>query len=313
VTRHFLEIDDLTPPELAAVLAVAERPPAPALAGRGVALVMGLPSARTRNSTEMAVVDLGGHPVTMGAAELGVDTRESAEDLARTLAQYHRVICARVPDHQVLVRMAGAVDAGHFDVPIVNLLSSDAHPVQALADLLTLRDVLGGGGPEALQGVTVAWIGDANNVARSFCLAAVASGLCVQVGAPDGYGFTEADRVRIAQFGTAAGLGGELLEFASASDAVAGARAVCTDVWISMGQEGERAERLSAFAQFQVNEVLMGKAAPDAVVLHCLPAHRGEEIDDVVLDGPRSRVWQQAAHRRTAMRGLLTWLVEVQR
>jgi len=307
VTRHFLEVDDLTPAEVAEVLDASRRDLGRPLAGKGVALVMGLPSARTRNSTELAVVDLGGHPVALSASEVGIDTRETAEDLARTLAQYHRVVAARVTDHGVLERMAGALDDAGMEVPVVNLLSPLAHPVQALADLLTLDDEVGG--RDALRGRRLAWVGDANNVARSLALAAVAIGLEVAVASPPGHRFEEADLRRISRFAAAAGLGGSVRVAESPAEAADGAVAVSTDVWVSMGQEAERAQRLASFAGYKVDEALLDAAGPDTVLLHCLPAHRGEEVTTGALEGGRSRVWPQAAHRRTAMRGLLGWLV----
>lgn len=307
MTRHFLEVDDLAPTEIAEVLDASRSDLGRPLEGMGVALVMGLPSARTRNSTELAVVDLGGHPVAMSAAEVGIDSRETAEDLARTLAQYHRVIAARVTDHRVLERMTGALDDAGIDVPVVNLLSPQAHPVQALADLLTLDDELGGRG--ALRGRRLAWIGDANNVARSLALAAVAVGCKVAVAAPEGHGFDRPDLERIERYAAAAGLGGSVAVAASPAEAADGAVAVSTDVWVSMGQEAEREQRLARFAGYQVDEALLDAAGPGTVFLHCLPAHRGEEVTAGALEGKRSRVWPQAAHRRTAMRGLLGWLV----
>ena len=307
MTRHFLEIDDASPAELASILARARPGGVRPLEGAGVALVMGLPSARTRNSTEMAVVDLGGHPIAMGAAEIGIDTRETAEDVARTLAQYHRVLCVRVHDHGVLVRMAAALDASSFDVPVVNLLSSAGHPVQALADVLTLADEVGGAGQ---VGMRVAWVGDANNVALSLALAAVGVGMHVTTASPEGYRFAEYDVARIERYAELAGLGGAFAQSDSPREAVEGAAAVCTDVCVSMGQEAERAARLAAFDGYRVDDALLEAAGHDAVLLHCLPAHRGEEVTAEAIDGKRSRVWEQAANRRVAMRGLLAWLVE---
>ncbi|HEY8081571.1 MAG TPA: ornithine carbamoyltransferase [Acidimicrobiales bacterium] len=308
MTRHFLEIDDVAPAELASILQFASTPHRRVLDGHGVALVMGLPSARTRNSTEMAVVDLGGHPVAMSGAELGIDSRETAEDVARTLAQYHRVLCARLPDHGVLVRMAAAIDEAGLDVPVVNLLSDQGHPVQALADLLTLAGVAGG--IASLAGSRVAWVGDANNVAMSLGLAAVGVGLHVVVASPEGYRFSQGDLARIDRYAAAAGMGGTVSQADHPADAVGGAIAVCTDVWVSMGQEREREARLAAFEPFRVDGSLLDAAGDGVVLLHCLPAHRGEEVTDEVLEDRRSRVWAQAANRRVAMRGLLTWLVE---
>jgi ornithine carbamoyltransferase len=310
VTRHFLDIDDLSCAELEAVLTLASQPAAaamPVLAGRGAGLLFEKPSARTRSSTELAVVALGGHPVYIQGLEVGIDTRETAEDVARTLACYHAVICARVLDHEVLVRMVRALDAPRADrggadgggtVPVVNLLSDRAHPCQVIADLLTLRQVFGD-----LGGRTLAYVGDANNVWRSLALGAAMVGMAFRTAAPDGYGPDADDVDRVTR------LGGDIEVTTDPAEAVAGADAVYTDVWTSMGQEEEAELRLKAFSGFTVDDDLLARAAPDAVVLHCLPAHRGEEISAAVIDGPRSRVWRQATNRMHAMRGLLGWLL----
>jgi ornithine carbamoyltransferase len=303
---NLLDIDDLNPEAWNRVLTLAVDPaPAQVLAGHGAALVFEKPSARTRNSTEMAVVDLGGHPVYIQRDEVGLDTRETAEDVARTLACYHRVLCARVFDHRVLVRMAAALERSGFDVPVVNLLSDAAHPCQAVADVLTMREVLG-----PLAGRSLAYIGDANNMARSLGKAALLEGMEVRVASPAGYAFTIAELSALQAFADAAGRGGTVQMSDDPQQAVKGASALYTDVWTSMGQEEERAARLAAFAGFTIDDQLVEAAGADAVVLHCLPAHRGEEITDSVLEGPRSVVWRQAAHRRTAMRGILSWAVE---
>ncbi|MGH9081835.1 MAG: ornithine carbamoyltransferase [Acidimicrobiales bacterium] len=306
MTRHLLDVDDLLPGELDEVLAAAGRHDlAPVLAGGGVAMVFEKPSARTRNATEMAVVGLGGHPVHIVGSELGIGAREPVGDVARTLACYHRVICARVADHRTLVGMAEALDGAGVPVPVVNLLSDLAHPGQAVADLLTLRDAFGAGG---LTGRTVAYLGDANNVCRSLAKAASVAGMEVRVASPPGYGFDPAEVGELAAAAGRAGRGGTVRSMPDPRQAADGAHAIYTDVWASMGQEGEAARRRQAFAGYSVDEALVALAAPDAVVLHCLPAHRGEEIAASVVDGPRSRVWAQAAHRLTAMRGLLWWL-----
>ncbi|HUI04561.1 MAG TPA: ornithine carbamoyltransferase [Acidimicrobiales bacterium] len=304
MTRHFLDVDDLSCEELDAVLGLAARPAAeapPVLAGRGAALVFEKPSARTRSSTELAVRALGGHPVYIQGAEVGIDARETAEDVARTLACYHAVVCARVLDHEVLVRMAAALDTGAAPapVPVVNLLSDAAHPCQALADLLTLRQVYG-----EVEGRTVAYVGDANNVWRSLALGAAMTGIRLRTACPDGYEPDADDLARVAR------LGGDVELCADPAEAATGADALYTDVWTSMGQEEEAALRRQAFAGYTVDDELLARAAPEAVVLHCLPAHRGEEITASVLEGPRSVVWRQAANRMHAMRGLLAWLLE---
>ena len=297
--RHLLEVDDLAPAEVHRVLDLAASADAArVLAGKGMALVFEKPSARTRNSMEMAVVQLGGHPVYIQGSEVGFDTRESVEDVGRTLACYHAAIGARVFDHSVVDRLAGL-----DEVPVVNLLSDQAHPMQALADLLTIRRELG-----ELEGRTVAYVGDANNVARSLALGAGLTGMRFHIASPPGYGFDDADLDRIRTSGL------EPVIADRAEDAVAGADVVYTDVWTSMGQEDETDQRLRAFAGFQVDERLMSVARPGAVFLHCLPAHRGEEVAAAVVDGSRSRVWAQAANRMNAARGLLVWLLsEAQR
>jgi ornithine carbamoyltransferase len=292
--RHLLEVDELGEDELAAVLDLAESPAPPrVLEGRGMALVFEKPSTRTRHSMELAVVQLGGHPVYATGAEVGFDERESVEDVARTLACYHGAIGARVFEHRTVERMAAV-----SSVPVVNLLSDQAHPLQALADVLTVRQALGG-----LAGRTMAWVGDANNVCRSLCLAAALAGMKLRVASPPGFGLEGDILERVRQ----AGAEPELTVVPT--EAVAGADVVCTDVWVSMGQEGEAERRRAAFADYQVTAELMGRAAPSAVFLHCLPARRGEEVAAEVLDGPRSRVWQQAANRMHAARGALALLL----
>jgi ornithine carbamoyltransferase len=296
--RHLLEVDDLTPDELATVLAFGAAPVGPRpLEGKGMALVFEKPSARTRNSMEMAVVQLGGHPLTIRPDEVGLDTRETVEDVTRTLCCYHAAIGARVFEHSKLERMAAV-----STVPVVNMLSDDAHPLQALADLLTLADELGGVG--ALAGRSIAYVGDGNNVARSLALAAGMVGMDVRIATPKGYEMSDADMARMAAAGV------EPLCTHDPTEAVAGVDAVYTDVWASMGQEAEAGARREAFTGFTVDEALMVGAAESAIFLHCLPAHRGEEVSSEVLEGPKSRVWPQATNRMHAARGALTWLLE---
>jgi ornithine carbamoyltransferase len=300
---NLFDVDDFDVADWEAVLAAALESPAPQrLAGQGVALLFQKPSARTRNSTEMAVVDLGGHPVYIQGTEVGLDTRETAEDVARTLACYHRVLCARVFDHAVFVRMASALERSGFAVPLVNLLSDDAHPCQAVADVLTLRETLG-----SLRGRPLTYVGDANNVSRSLAKAGLLEGMEVRIATPPDYAFSLEELSAWQAFGDALGRGGTVQWTDDPHQAATGAAALYTDVWTSMGQEEERPDRLAAFAGFTVDDAMVAQAAADAVVLHCLPAHRGEEIADSVLEGPRSVVWRQVAHRRTAMRGILAW------
>lgn len=292
--RHLLEIDDLSGDELHRVLELAEMTQPPrVLEGKGVALVFEKPSARTRNSMEMAVSQLGGHPVYIQGHEVGFDKRETVEDVTRTLACYHEVLCARVFDHSTVERMA-TVGAQ----PVVNMLSDAAHPLQGLADVLTMKQEFGD-----LAGRRVAYVGDANNVTRSLALAAHAFGMSVSVAAPPGYGFSEADVDRLAASGC------EPVITNRPEEAVDGADAVYTDVWTSMGQEDEREERLKAFEGFGVDSKLMQKSSADGIFLHCLPAHRGEEVAGDVLEAANSRIWRQAENRMHAARGLLAWLV----
>jgi ornithine carbamoyltransferase len=292
--RHLLEIDDLTKDELFEVIALALDPnPPQVLSRKGMALVFQKPSARTRNSMEMAVKDLGGHPVTIRAEEVDIDSRESAEDVARTLACYHAAIGARVFDHSVLERMAAVAW-----VPVVNLLSDDAHPLQALADLLTMADEFGD-----LNGRTLAYVGDGNNMARSLALAATLAGMEFRIASPPGYALADHDLDRIA------GLVTPPQCFDHPHEAVEGVDVVYTDVWTSMGQELEAADRRQAFEGFTVDERLLAVAGEKAVFLHCLPAHRGEEVSHEVLEGPQSRVWRQAENRMHAARGAVAWLL----
>jgi len=285
VTRHLLDVDDLSAAELATVLDLAEDPdPAQVLAGRGAALLFEKPSNRTRLSMELAVVGLGGHPVSLRNEEVGIDTRETAEDLARVFFGMCALIGARVFEHAKLVRMASAAT-----VPVVNLLSDDAHPVQVLADLLTLRQRLG-----SPQGRVLAYVGDGNNVCRSLMRGAALAGLTMRVATPAGYEPAD-DGVTVLTH--------------DPREAVAGADAVYTDVWASMGQEEEAAARRRDFTGFTVDDALMAQAAPGALFLHCLPAHRGEEVAASVIDGPRSAVWQQSTNRLHAQRGLILWLL----
>ncbi|TMK87751.1 MAG: ornithine carbamoyltransferase [Actinobacteria bacterium] len=295
MTRHFLEVDDLDADELDQVLEAATIPwgeISPVFGGRGAALLFEKPSLRTRNSMELAVAQLGGHPVTIFRDEAGIDSRETAEDVARVLSRYHAVIAARVFEHGLLERLASA-----SRVPVVNMLSDDAHPCQTLADLLTLRQRFG-----VLKGRVLAYVGDGNNVCTSLMLGSVMEQMEVRVATPSGYAppanVVERARDR-----------GDVIITEDPLAAVRGADAIYTDVWASMGQEDETERRRQAFAGFTVDDDLMDAAAPDAVFLHCLPAHRGEEVSASVLEGPQSLVWQQAENRLHAQRGLLYWLL----
>jgi len=295
---HFLDVDDLSAPALRRVLDRAagwkESGKVPdLLSGRAVAALFEKPSARTRVSFEVAVATLGGHCVTLRGEELGLGSRESVADVARTLASYCTVIGARVFDHRVLEEMARV-----GGVPVINLLSDTAHPGQAVGDLLTLEDHLGG----PVEGRRLAFVGDGNNVAASLALAAALTGLEMVIASPSGY---ELDDAVVEK---ARNLGGFVELVSDPFEAVEGADAVYTDVWTSMGQEAENEARQAAFAAYQVNGELMAAARPDTLVLHCLPAKRGLEITDDVLDGPNSVVWTQAENRMHSYRSILVEL-----
>ena len=284
--RHLLTLARLGADDLRSILDLSVEPAKPALRGQGVALYFEKPSARTRNSMELAVVQLGGHPIYLQPQELGIGTRESVEDVTRTLACYHRIVAARVFDHGLLEGMAGVGVA-----PIVNMLSGTDHPLQALADLLTIRELCG-----RIAGVKVAYVGDGdNNVARSLAQACVLLDAELTVASPNGYALSDAP----------AGV----LQTEDPCEAVHGADIVYTDVWISMGQEREREERLTALSSYRVDEALMARA-PSARLLHCLPAHRGEEVSAGVIDGPQSAVWRQAENRMHSARGALRWILQ---
>jgi ornithine carbamoyltransferase len=296
---RLLDIDDITPADFAGMLDTAtawKADPAtvPALlAGKGAALLFEKPSARTRASTEMAVVGLGGHPIYVRAEEVGMGSRESVADVARTFAGFCAVIAARVHDHETLVEMADVAP-----VPVVNLLSDRAHPLQAVADFLTLRELLGD-----LEGRRLVYVGDGNNVAASLAYGAALTGVELTVATPPGY---ELDEIVVSR---ARNLGGVVELSHEPHEAVRGADALYTDVWTSMGQEEETAVRKVAFAGFTVDEELMAAAGEQAWFLHCLPAHRGEEVSAAVIDGPRSAVWQQAANRMDAARAALAFVL----
>ena len=282
--RDLVSIADLTRAELERILVDSERDLGRPLEGRGVALVFQKPSARTRNSMEMAVVQLGGHPVYIQKEEVGLGTRESAEDVARTLACYHAVIAARVMDHRDLLAMAAATDT-----PVLNMLSDKAHPLQALADLLTVKQLLG-----RIEGAKIAFVGDGdNNVCRSLAEACSLLGAELRIASPEGYGL--------------AGPTENVTQLADPAEAVEGADIVYTDVWVSMGQDSEAADRTKAFEPYRVDETLLERC-PKARFLHCLPARRGEEVSAGVIDGPRSAVWLQAENRMHTARGALAWL-----
>jgi len=280
--RHLLSMRDLSAADVAWILAASEIPAPGLLENKGVALYFEKPSARTRNSMELAAAQLGGHPVYLQPAELGIGTRESVEDVTRTLACYHAIIAARVFDHQLLEQMA-AVNAA----PVLNLLSATDHPLQALADLLTIEQLLG-----RIEGARVAFVGEAHNVARSLAEGCAKLGAQFVIASPEGYGFTD----------------GSVRQISDPREAVEGADVVYADVWVSMGDDHSE-KKLAAFAPYQVNEALMAHA-PNAHFMHCLPAHRGEEVSAAVMDGPSSAVWRQAENRMHTARGAMLWMME---
>jgi ornithine carbamoyltransferase len=295
-----LTVDDLSPAALADVLDAAERYRAALAAGeahadlpgRQVALLFGQPSTRTRVSLAVGIDQLGGNAVFLAPGATQLDRGEPLADTARVLARYVDAVVARLPDHGDLDALAD-----HADVPVVNALTDRAHPCQAVADLLTLRHVAGG-----LDGAQAAWVGDGNNVARSFAVAGAMAGVDVRVATPPGYGLGEdvADRV--------GGFPGSVTPVGDAETAVAGADAVYTDVWASMHDDADAATREAAFADYRVDEALL--AGTDAAVMHCLPAHRGEEVTDAVIEGERSVVFRQAENRLHASKALLAALVD---
>ncbi|CAB4998825.1 MAG: ornithine carbamoyltransferase [Actinobacteria bacterium] len=299
MTLNVLELDDLTAIQVASVLDNAaqwKRDPAgipQALKGKGVALVFEKPSARTRLSSEMAVATLSGHPIYIRPEELGIGTRETAEDVARTLGSYCAIIAARVFDHAVLEQMSAV-----SNVPVINLLSDRSHPCQGLADVLTIRELFG-----TVEGRRLAYIGDGNNVTASLAFAAALTGLELIVSSPPGY---ELDPEVVE---SARNLGGSITLIQDPIEAAQGVDAVYTDVWASMGEEAEAEERRVVFAGWQVDDRVMSAASKDAWFMHCLPAHRGEEVTASVIDGDRSAVWAQAANRMHTARALFALVV----
>ena len=286
---HLLSLKDLSRTDIRTILDLSTGPVPRVLEGQGVALYFEKPSARTRNSMEMATVQLGGHPVYLQPAELGIGTRETVEDIARTLGCFHGLIAARVFDHAVLDGLAAA-----SPVPVLNLLSGSDHPLQGLADLLTIEQLVG-----RIDGARVAYVGDGdNNVARSLAQACATMGAQLTIARPAGFVLSDAPP--------------GVRQTEDPAEAVAGADIVYTDVWVSMGQHAEAAERSRMLAPYQVDEALMARA-PDAWFLHCLPARRGEEVTAAVIDGPRSAIWKQAENRMHSARGAMAWMLGASR
>ncbi len=305
VTRHFLTGEELTGDELAALLDRAvelkrERDGAATqtspgrLAGRSVALLFERPSTRTRVSFELAAAELGAHPVVVRSGELQLSRGESVRDTALVLSRYVDAIGARTGPHAVLEELAA-----YAEVPVINLLTRDHHPCQALADLMTLRERFGG-----LDGLKLAYVGDGNNVAHSLMVLGAAAGLEVAVATPAGM----APHPRVAQVAGAVGTGSVSL-MQDPESAAAAAHALYTDVWVSMGDEDDGDRRRELLRPYRLDDALFSRAREDAVALHCLPAHPGDEISAEVLYGERSAVWDQAENRLHVQKALLELLI----
>ncbi len=285
MTRHFLTGEELNRDELLGLIERAlELKAAPlssdVLLRRSVALIFQRPSTRTRLSFEAGVAELGGHPLVLRTDDLQLTRGESVRDTALVLSRQVAAVGLRTGPHALVEELAS-----WSEVPVINMLTAEHHPCQALADLLTLREAFG-----RLEGLKVTYVGDGNNVARSLVILGRLAGVEVVVAAPDGYAL-DGDTVT------------------DPREAVAGAQAVYTDVWVSMGDEETADARRSALAPYRVDAALLEAAAPDAIALHCLPAHPGEEITEEVLYGPRQRIWDQAENRRHAQKALLELLV----
>ncbi len=297
MAQHFLTGAELSAGELGALLDRALELKADplgsrALDGRSVALVFQKPSTRTRLSFDVGVHELGGHPVVLRTDELQLSRGEPVRDTALVLSRHVAAVGVRTGPHEVLEELAE-----HATIPVINMLTAEHHPCQALADLLTLREA-----HDSLHGLRLAYVGDGNNVARSLAILGTLAGLDVAVASPPGYELEQDLALPDDATGTLT-----LLE--DPRDAVAGACAVYTDVWVSMGDEQTAEHRRQALAGYQVDDALLDAAAPDAFALHDLPAHAGEEITAEVLYGARQRIWDQAENRRHAQKALLELLV----
>jgi ornithine carbamoyltransferase len=305
VTRHFLRDDDLSPAEQAEVLDMAARfkedrfnADRPLAGRRSVAVIFEKPSLRTRVSFEVGIAELGGHPVIIDAQTTHFGRGETIEDAARVLSRYVDAIVIRSGVDSRLAALAGAAT-----VPVVNALTDGFHPCQVLADLLTVRERLGG-----TAGRTLAYVGDAaNNMSHSYLLGGATAGMHVRVAGPAGFDPNPAIVSRADEI--AAWTGGSVTVLRHPLEAVDGADVIATDTWTSMGQEDDGLDRLTPFWPYQVNAELLGLAKPHAIALHCLPAHRGEEITDEVMDGPASAILDQAENRLHAQKALLAWLL----
>jgi ornithine carbamoyltransferase len=302
--RHFLSLIDLKTEELTHLLAEAARLKAdaqlgkrpPLLAGRVLGMIFEKPSLRTRASFEAAMAHLGGTSIFLSASDGPIGQRESVADFARTLSHYVDGVVLRTFHHSTIEEFAA-----HSKVPVINGLSDLCHPCQVLGDLLTIQEHFEGG----IRGKTLVFVGDGNNVARSLALGCGKLGARFILAAPEGYRF---DSSFVQTFHRVCG-NGELIQNGVPSHAVGQADIIYTDVWTSMGQEAESELRRVKFADFQVNAQMLAQAPPYTRLMHCLPAHRGEEITSDVLDGPRSIVFEQAGNRMHAQKALLTWLM----
>jgi ornithine carbamoyltransferase len=305
--RHFLVDDDLTTSEQAAVLDDADRMKkdryaARPLAGpKSVAVVFEKPSTRTRLSFEIGIAELGGNPVILDAQSTQLGRGETIEDTARVMSRYVDAIVIRTFGQERIAALAAA-----STVPVINALTDYAHPCQALADLQTIREHKGD-----LAGLTLAYLGDGNNMAHSLLLAGAIAGLHVRVATPKGFEPLDEAVTRAAQLAQASG--GSVCVTNDPLEAAANADVLYTDVWASMGQEGEAASRLAPFRPYAVDDRIVAAADVDVVVMHCLPAHRGEEIAASVIDGPKSIVFDQAENRLHAQKALLAFLVDPSR
>lgn len=300
--NHFLSIADLSRTEFDDLLALAQQlkgerqgggHPDPLLRGKNLAMLFQKPSLRTRVSFEMAMVELGGYAFYLSPAEIQLGKRESTPDIARVLGRYASAIMARVFSHQDILTLAD-----WSPVPVINGLSDHNHPCQGIADYLTLLEAWG-----SFEGRTLTYVGDGNNVLTSLINGAVHAGITLNAATPEGY---EADPAVVE---AARARGATINLFTDPIEAVTGSDAIYTDVWTSMGQEAESQERLRIFPPYQINSALLSHAAPTAVVLHCLPAHRGEEITDEIADGGQSRLWDQAENRLHAQKAILVRLL----
>jgi ornithine carbamoyltransferase len=308
VVRHFLRDDDLSPQEQAEVLALAAAIKAepyarkPLAGPQTVAVIFDKASTRTRVSFGVGIADLGGSPLILETAGTQGGRGESPADTARVLGRMTSAIVWRTYAQSGLEELAA-----HAGVPVVNALSDDFHPCQILADWQTVIEHKG-----RLAGLTVAYLGDgANNMGHSYVLGGATAGLHVRIGAPDGY---QPDASIVADASAiAARTGGSVAVMEDPAAAMAGADVVITDTWVSMGQEAEKDARLALFGDYAVTAETLALAAPDAIVLHCLPAYRGLEISSEVLDGPQSVVWDEAENRLHAQKALLVWLLEKSR